>query len=169
MNKAILLDRDGVINKDKVDYVYKLEELFLLPGVIEALKGFHALGYKIIIITNQSGIAKGIFKLEDVNKCHDYVQEQCGNIIEKFYISPYHESKTASLTRKPGSLMYEKAIAKFDIDISQSWMAGDKARDLKPATKLGLKTALIGNDDEYQADFHGNGLIDLYKKIKGTT
>jgi D-glycero-D-manno-heptose 1,7-bisphosphate phosphatase len=168
MNKAILLDRDGVINKDKVDYVYKVEEFFFLPGVIEALKGFHELGYKIIIITNQSGIAKGIFTLEDVNKCHELVQNESGNLIEKFYLSPYHESKTNSLTRKPGSLMYEKAIAKFNIDVSQSWMAGDKARDLKPARKLGLKTALIGHEDQYDADFHGDGLIDLYKKIKAT-
>ena len=169
MNKAILLDRDGVINKDKVDYVYRLEEFIILPGVVEALKGFKEMGYKVIVITNQSGIAKGIFTIEDVYKCHDFLQKTTGNLIDKFYICPYHESKSDSLTRKPGSLMYEKAITKFNIDISQSWMAGDKARDLKPARKLGLKTALIGHEDQYNADFHGDGLIDLYKKIKATT
>lgn len=75
MNKAILLDRDGVINKDKVDYVYKLDEFIVLPGVIEALKGFKEMGYKIIVITNQSGIAKGIFSIEDVNICHEHFQK----------------------------------------------------------------------------------------------
>ena len=148
MNKCIFLDRDGVINVDHVDYTYRLDHFFIIDGVIDTLKKFKEAGYLLIIITNQSGISKGIYTYADVVRCHHYLQEQCGYLIDGFYYSPYHEKYTNSLSRKPGSLMFEKAIAKFDIDISQSWMIGDKERDLIPACKLRLKTILISEKEE---------------------
>jgi D-glycero-D-manno-heptose 1,7-bisphosphate phosphatase len=148
MDKCIFLDRDGVINVDHVDYTYRLDHFFIIDGVIDALKKFKDAGYLLVIITNQSGISKGIYTYADVVRCHHYFQEQCGYLIDGFYYSPYHEKYTNSLSRKPGSLMFEKAIARFDIDISRSWMIGDKERDLIPACKLGLKTILISDKEE---------------------
>jgi D-glycero-D-manno-heptose 1,7-bisphosphate phosphatase len=148
MNKCIFLDRDGVINVDHVDYSYNSENFILIEGVIDALRKLKEAGYLLIIITNQSGISKGIYTYADVVRCHHYLQEKCDYLIDGFYYSPYNEKYSQSLSRKPGSLMFEKAIAKFDIDISQSWMIGDKARDLVPSDKLGIKGILISDKDE---------------------
>lgn len=146
MSKCVFLDRDGVINIDCVDYTYKVEEFKVIDGVIEALKLLKGNGYKLIVITNQSGIVKGIYGHQDVAKCHEYFDSLSGNLIDAYYYSPYHEKHTASLTRKPGTLMFEKAIAKYKIDVSESWMIGDKERDLLPAKKLGIKTILLPED-----------------------
>lgn len=145
MNKCVFLDRDGVINKDNPDYIYKVDEFEILPGVIEGFKKLKEHGYLLIVITNQSGITKGIYSEADMKACHDYFQQVSGNLIEKYYHSPYHPFYTDSLTRKPESLMFEKAIAKYNIDVTQSWMLGDKERDLVPAEKLGIKGLLLSS------------------------
>ncbi|WP_028978476.1 D-glycero-alpha-D-manno-heptose-1,7-bisphosphate 7-phosphatase [Sporocytophaga myxococcoides] len=150
--KCIFLDRDGVINVDKVDYTYTLEDFKIIPGVIEALEAFKKAGYLLVVITNQSGIAKGIYGHEDVKICHDFFQEKCGCLIDRYYYSPYHQTISESISRKPDSLMFEKAIAKFDIDIESSWMIGDKNRDLVPAKKLGIKTVLVGHEEPYPVE-----------------
>jgi D-glycero-D-manno-heptose 1,7-bisphosphate phosphatase len=166
MNKCIFLDRDGVINKDYVDYTYTVEKFEILPNVIEGLKQFKKDGYLLIVITNQSGIDKGIYGHEDVKLVHDYFQKQSGNLIDAFYYSPYHSTITESLTRKPGSLLFEKAIAKFNIDPQQSWMVGDRARDLDPARKLGLKTLHLCDQNEgVNCDGVVNDLMEAYKFI----
>ncbi len=98
---------------------------------------------------------------------HRYFQQQCGNLIDRFYFSPDHPTVSASLSRKPGTLMFEKAITKFEIDISESWMVGDRGRDILPARKLGIKTIQIGNEiaENEKADYRGTGLIDAVKII----
>ena len=167
MNKCIFLDRDGVINVDCVDYTYKVEEFIIMPKVIEGLKKMKEDGYLLVVITNQSGIAKGVYGHEDVHLCHDYFQKECGNLIDHFYYSPYHPVQSESLTRKPGSLMFERAIARFNIDIAKSWMIGDKERDLAPARKLGIKTMQIGEVDEgLLCDKWVKDLVEAYLFIK---
>ena len=164
--KCIFLDRDGVINKDRVNYAYTLDTFVILDGVIEALQKLKEAGYLLVIITNQSGIAKGIYTKEDVFKCHDYLQKECNNAIDDLYYAPYHPTITESLTRKPDSLMLERAIAKYKVDISQSWMLGDKERDLVPAKKLGLRTILIDSPKpSNMADAEADSLLDAVKKV----
>lgn len=169
MNKAIFLDRDGVINKDYVDYVWTPEKFEVLPGVIEAFGILKDAGYLLIVITNQSGIAKGVYSHEDVDITHQYLQRLCNHAITDFYYSPYHESKTASLTRKPNSLMLERAIAKYKVDISQSYMIGDKDRDTKPARKIGLRSIAVDDKERVNkfADMFAEDLLDAAKKIVG--
>ena len=147
MNKCVFLDRDGVINRDNPDYIYRVCDFEILPGVIEGFKKLKENGFLLVVITNQSGITKGIYTYEDMKACHDHFQEASENLIDKFYFAPYHPSSTESLTRKPGSLMFEKAIAKFNIDVTKSWMLGDKIRDLQPAKKLGIKGILVNSDE----------------------
>ena len=144
MNKCIFLDRDGVLNVDRVDYVYRVEDFIIPEGTIEALQKLKAAGYLLIVITNQSGIAKGIYSREDVWKCHNYLQEQCGNLLDDIYFSPHHEKFTTnSLTRKPDSLMIEKAMTKYKIDPNTSWMIGDAHRDIHAGKKAGVRTIHI--------------------------
>jgi D-glycero-D-manno-heptose 1,7-bisphosphate phosphatase len=167
VNKCVFLDRDGVLNVDNVNYVWTREAFKLLPGVPEALKILKDRGYYLVIITNQSGIAKGVYKDEDVLDCHQYLQEQTGNLIDELYYSPYHATKTESLVTKPGTLSFEKAIAKFNLDYTKCWMVGDMDRDLIPAKKMGIKTILIPHripDSEF-ADFKVDSLLEACNYI----
>jgi len=143
MNKCIFLDRDGVLNRDRVDYAYDLSHFEMLPGVSEALALLKKARYLLVVVTNQSGIAKGIYTREDMAACHHYMHGHTAHMIDAVYYAPHHPVKTESLTRKPDSLMFEKAIARFNIDPAQSWMVGDKERDITPAYRLGIPGVLI--------------------------
>lgn len=147
MTKCIFLDRDGVLNQEMGDYVFKKEDFKIVDGVPEALKKLKAAGYLLIVITNQSGIAKGLYTRNDVLICHEFLQKQCGNLIDDIYFCPHHEDfNTASLLKKPNSLMIEKAMAKYNIDPKKSWMIGDQPRDIEAGKKAGLKTIFISEN-----------------------
>lgn len=165
--KCVFLDRDGVLNRDYVDYVYSVDKLEILPGVGEVISSLKRAGYKVIVITNQSGIAKGLYTVEDMQTVHDAMQKAFDNQIDDFYYAPWHPSVSESLTRKPDSLMFEKAIAKYKIDTKLSWMVGDKERDLIPAKKLGIKTIQVDNDDSRMADYRVKSLPDALEVIFG--
>ena len=136
-----------------------------VPKVKEAFELFKEHGYLLIVITNQSGIVKGIYKEEDVWTVHNHIQENTNYALDDIYYAPYHEKWTNSLTRKPNSLMLEKAIAKYNIDPNQSWMIGDKKRDLEPALKLGINTGILDSDIIPEAKIQGNNLFELAKQI----
>lgn len=163
--KCVFLDRDGVINVDFVDYVYTVEKFSFINGVPEALKAFKEAGYLIIIITNQSGVVKEIYSLDDVMRVHQHIQGQVDHVIDDIYIAPYHENWTNSLTRKPNTLMWERAIAKYDIDVNQSWMVGDKPRDLEPAKKLGIKTVIVDHQKVEVSDYATENLLEASRII----
>jgi len=148
MNRCVFLDRDGVLNKDNPDYTYKVENFEILPGVVEAITSLKAAGYILVVVTNQSGIAQRIYTEAQMKECHEYLQSACGNRIDHFYFCPHHPSVTASLARKPGTLMFEKAIARFNVDVATSWMVGDRGRDIIPARELGIATIQIGHEIE---------------------
>ncbi len=165
-NKCIFLDRDGVLNRDRLNYAYQLEHFEILPGVPKALYALKSAGYLLIVITNQSGIAKGIYSREDMEICHQYFQQQTRNSIDAFYFAPYHPSVTESLTRKPDSLMFEKAIARYEVDVGQSWMIGDKERDLVPAYKLGIRSILLDKEKpSTRAMYTVESLLEASRKI----
>ncbi len=153
MNKAIFLDRDGILNVERGDYTYKIQDFQITPNIIETLKICKILKFILIVVTNQSGISQGIYSRDDMDLCHQYFQQQSGNLIDAFYHAPMHPSISSSLSRKPNSLMFERAIYRFNIDPKQSWMVGDKERDLIPARKLNLKTIFVGSGKCHYADF----------------
>ncbi|MEQ8425457.1 MAG: HAD-IIIA family hydrolase [Cyclobacteriaceae bacterium] len=155
--KCIFLDRDGVLNEDRPDYAYQLDHFKILPKVPESLARLKEEGYLLVVITNQSGISQGIYTQQQMEECHRFFQEKCDNAIDHFYYSPYHPTVSASLGRKPGTLLFEKAIAKFSIDTQFSWMIGDRGRDLIPARQLGIRTIQIG--DEIEAENRGDYTI----------
>lgn len=161
MNKCVFLDRDGVLNKNNPLYTYRVEAFEILPGVVEGLQALKQAGYKLVVITNQSGIAQGIYTEEQMRACHDYFQRETGHVIDHFYFCPLHPSVSASLARKPGTLMFEKAIAKFNADVSQSWMVGDRSRDIIPARQLGIRTIQVGDEVEEKdkADFQVDSVL----------
>jgi D-glycero-D-manno-heptose 1,7-bisphosphate phosphatase len=167
MNKCVFLDRDGVLNKDNPNYTYQVEAFEILPGVLDAIRELKQAGYLLVVVTNQSGIAQGIYTQTQMEACHAYLQKMCGNRIDHFYFCPHHPTVTASLARKPGTLMFEKAIARFSIDTTKSWMIGDRGRDLIPAKQLGIRTIQIGDEIEEheKAEHQVEGLMQAAEII----
>lgn len=159
--KCVFLDRDGVLNRERGDYTYHLNDFEVLPRVHEALRLLKDNGYLLIVITNQAGIAKGLYAKEDVLACHNKLQSSCGQLLDALYFAPGHPNYSASLSRKPDSLMLEKAIAKFTIDPAQSWMVGDSLRDLEAAEKVGVRGILVG--DKYGPNTHQWQLNNLWE------
>lgn len=146
MRAAIFLDRDGVINHDPGDYTKHLSEFHVLPTVMEALRKLVEKGFDLVIITNQGGIAKGLYSHEDVGQIHDHFTELCaanGTPLLGIYYSPHHPNFGESLSRKPGSLMIERACARYGIDPARSWMVGDKPRDLEAGEGAGVRGLLM--------------------------
>jgi len=167
MKKAIFLDRDGTINVEK-DYIYKSEDLVFEEGTIEALKTFKNLGYILIVISNQSGIARGYFTEEDLNIFNNNMNEilkKNGVEITEFYCCPHHpdgigEYKKVCECRKPNNKMIEDAIKKYNIAREKSYMIGDKTSDIGAGLKSNLKTVLVKT---------GYGLKDMEKIDKNET
>ncbi len=147
MNKAIFLDRDGIINEEIGDYVKRFEDFKLLPHLAETLKEYQSQGFLIIVITNQGGLAKGLYTLTELNKMHQYFlneMEKSGVTIAEIYFCPHHPDFNGNcLCRKPGSLLVEKAMARFDIDPKASYFIGDRPRDAEAGEKVGVKGILV--------------------------
>lgn len=146
MNKAAFLDRDGVINVDVLDYTSKIRDFTFLPGVFEGLKSLQEKGFLLIVITNQGGIAKGLYTAEDVDTLHNWMCSELkkkGIHITEIYFCPHHDVSGKCLCRKPGSIMLEKAMARFDIDPQQSFFMGDKETDAMAAIAAGVKPVKV--------------------------
>ncbi|MBN1108925.1 MAG: HAD family hydrolase [Bacteroidales bacterium] len=141
MNKALFLDRDGVINKDKV-HVYKKEDFEFNEPVLELCRKYSADGYLLIIITNQAGIAKGIYSEEDFNTLTVWMTDELkkrGITISEVYHCPHHPDITGPCScRKPEPGMILQAIVEFDLDPGQCWLIGDKGTDLEAGRRAGI-------------------------------
>ncbi|NGP87427.1 D-glycero-alpha-D-manno-heptose-1,7-bisphosphate 7-phosphatase [Fodinibius halophilus] len=159
MNKAFFLDRDGTINVD-YNYVHTPEEWTWCDGAIKALRWMNTNDFKIIIVTNQSGIARGRYTEEKVQTLHRWVDAELAKkdiSIDDWYYAAHHPKHDPNRQfepndRKPGTGMFEKAATKHNIDFSKSYMAGDKVSDLKPAIELGITPFFIRSRHEPNQD-----------------
>jgi D-glycero-D-manno-heptose 1,7-bisphosphate phosphatase len=155
--KAIFLDRDGVINKEK-NYLYKKEDFEFIDGVFDACKYFQKLGYQLIIITNQSGIARGYYQEEDFQKLTQWMLRKFTNqglrILDVFFCPHGPESTCNCRKPKPGMLL--EARGKYNIDMKNSWMIGDKEADVQAANAAGIENTILvktgHNIDETNSD-----------------
>lgn len=166
MNKAIFLDRDGVIIKERGDYNYRDDDIVFVDGIAAALHRLEVQGFIFIVITNQGGIARALYSHDRVNEIHEqirsYFEKEKISIID-FYYCPHHPSVSACICRKPDSELLEKALARYDIDPAQSWFIGDTERDMEAGKKAGVKTLLIpSNADlgEWVDDRMNDSIID---------
>lgn len=141
----MFLDRDGVLNEERGDYTYKTDDFTLVPGVPQALRLLKDRGYLLVVVTNQGGIAKGLYTKTELLSCHQKLQTECGGLIDALYYAPSHPAISASLSRKPDSLMLERAIARFSINPARSWLVGDQKRDIEAAQKVGVPAILVGD------------------------
>ncbi len=165
--KAIFLDRDGVINEDR-SYVHSIEDFSFIPGVFEALREFAKMGYVLIIVTNQSGIGRGYYTLEDFMKLNEWMLkrfEEEGIEIAEVLFCP-HAPDEGCECRKPAPGMILEGIKKHNIDPDSSWMIGDKPTDMEAAIRAGVKgRILIGKNNS--RGFAADSLYDTISIIKG--
>lgn len=151
-NKAVFFDRDGTINSDEGHYyIYKPQDFVFNPGVIEGMRRLQDAGYLLFVITNQGGIAKGIYTHEDVAAVHDTMLAalaQKGVEITKIYYCPHHESVKTCVCRKPSPYMVNRAIEEFHIDKRQSWFIGDSNRDIECANAAGVHPIKIHKNQD---------------------
>lgn len=141
MNKALFLDRDGVINKDNV-HVYRKEDFVFNEPVLDICRRYAGEGYLLIVITNQAGIAKGIYSEADFHELTAWMIAELKKRdinISGVYHCPHHPDHTGPCScRKPGPGMILEAISDFDLDISRCYLIGDKETDLEAGRRAGI-------------------------------
>ncbi|MBO8131122.1 MAG: D-glycero-beta-D-manno-heptose 1,7-bisphosphate 7-phosphatase [Candidatus Marinimicrobia bacterium] len=143
--KAVFLDRDGTLNRDSLDYIKNLAEFELFDYTPEALKILKELGFKLIIITNQSVIARGMASTEEVEEIHDYLKKYLykeGIKIDGIYYCPHHPEENCDC-RKPNIGNIDRAIKDFNIDPLKSYFVGDSKRDIEAGKRAGCKTIML--------------------------
>jgi len=145
MTKAFFLDRDGVINQERKDYVKKLDEFEIIDDIADAIKIIKSHGFLVIIITNQSAINRKLLSIEMLNKIHEKLKSHLkknNTSIDKIYFCPHTPSEKCKC-RKPKPGLIIQAINDFNIDISQSFMIGDSKTDIEAAKSAGCKGILL--------------------------
>ena len=146
MKKCVFLDRDGVINQDPPHYVHKIEDMVILPRVGEAIRLLNDKGYFVIVVSNQSGVGRGRYTERDVDIFHKememrlYIKDHAR--ITKFYYCP-HKPEDNCECRKPLPGMLLQASNQFAIDLSESWLIGDKRTDCEAADAAGVRSILV--------------------------
>ncbi|HEV8380890.1 MAG TPA: HAD-IIIA family hydrolase [Gemmatimonadales bacterium] len=163
---AVFLDRDGTILED-AGYLYQPAKAKLLSGAADAIKRLNARGFLVVVVTNQSGIARGLYTVAD----YEAVQRRLGELLaahgarlDAAYFCPHHPRFTGPCEcRKPGVKLFRDAAQALEIDFARSWWVGDRLSDVQPATALGGKSILVatgeGNLHQGQARAHGVGVV----------
>lgn len=152
MKKAVFLDRDGTVNKE-TGYLHKPDDFSFLPGVVEAIRIFRELGYMVIVVTNQSGVAHGYYEEEDVKRLHDHMDGLLaleGTSVDAYYYCPHHpegardDYRKICGCRKPAPGMIQQAAKVFDLDLARSICIGDKTIDAQAGMNAGVgRCALV--------------------------
>ncbi len=138
---AIFLDRDGTLIEE-VNFLSRVEDLRLFPFTVDAVKLLKNKGFLIIVVTNQSGIGRGIYDEAAMHSIHDQIQIELEDAVDAFYFCP-HLPCDGCRCRKPGLGMLESAMVDFEIDLERSWMIGDKKIDVETGQSIGIKTAFV--------------------------
>ena len=186
--KCVFLDRDRTITEDP-GYLTEPEAVKLLPGVDMALRSLAQAGFKLVVVTNQSGIARGMITEEGLEKVHSELRRQLSERdvhLDGIYYCPYHPEGTLeeytreSVDRKPQPGMLLRAAKELDIDLTASWMIGDSPRDVEAGQRAGCRTIRVrsaeaegrepaglepAGDEDVQADFTVRNLVDAARVV----
>ena len=177
MEKVIFLDRDGVINKDKKDYVRSWAEFEFLPNVFAALRRLTELGYKIIIISNQAGVGKGLYTQENLTEMTEKMLQRIRRNSASIYSVHYcrHLDQDNCVCRKPKTGLFKQAILGKAVDLSETFFIGDSQRDIEAGKNLGCKTILVLSghtkteqevgDFKFRPDFIAVDLLDAVESV----
>lgn len=166
MERAVFLDRDGTINVD-VDYLHEPGRLRFIDGAIDALALLKKKGYRLIVISNQSGIGRGYFGTQDVEKLHEYmnrVLQKYNAAIDAFYYCPHVEQDECTC-RKPRTGLIQRAAADWNIDLTSSYMVGDRESDIMTAVNAGCRYGLLLSGHAVPDDLKEQCRDRLYKDL----
>ena len=161
MYKIAFLDRDGVINKSNINggYIGNINDFEWVLGAIKTIKYLKNLKYKVVVVSNQSGVARGFFKMKDVYNLHKYMQKKLNKNdtkIDKFLFCPFHKDgiikkyKKKSNLRKPNNGMFKRVNKVWRVDKKKSFMIGDQITDMQFAKKSGIKGFLFDQKNLYK-------------------
>ena len=146
--KTVFVDRDGVINQERSDYVKSISELEIYPNVAKNIKLLKDAGFLVIVVTNQSAVNRGIITHETVNQIHNSIQvhlKKYGTFLDGFYYCPHTPDENCNC-RKPKSGLLEKAILELNVDLNSSWMIGDRDSDVEASNSIGCKAIKISDN-----------------------
>lgn len=166
-NKMIFLDRDGVINRKAPphDYIKSANEFRMLPGAGKAIHLLNVAGYKVVIVTNQRGIARGLMTMEDLNQVHQFMKKELLNFeahIDDIFVCPHDIGQCHC--RKPDIGLFLQAEKKFAIDKDKSYIIGDSRTDIEAGKNYGIKTISI-NGPDFNADHDSSSLLEAVNWI----
>ena len=151
MRRAVFFDRDGTLNAD-LGYVHRKEDWRWLPHVIEGLARLRSSGFVLVVVSNQSGIARGMFDASQVDSLHQWVNAQLERHkaqLDAFYYCPHLPEVSGPCTcRKPSPGLLLQAARDMDIDLAASWVVGDRARDAQAGLAAGCRTIVVGTGTE---------------------
>lgn len=169
MQKAVFLDRDGVVNVEK-EYTYEIEDFEFMDSLFDSLKYLQKLGYKLFIITNQSGIARGYYTIEDYKKLTNWMLDKLsenGIVISQVEFCPHGPEDNCSC-RKPKTGMIDNILSKHEIDLENSWLIGDKSSDIKCAKNANIKNTVQVKSGHHfdEKDSLADFVCDSIKDIK---
>jgi D-glycero-D-manno-heptose 1,7-bisphosphate phosphatase len=150
MKRAVFLDRDGTINQEK-GYLFRIEDFEFIPGAPEAIRLLNQAGFLVVVVTNQSGVARGYYGEEDVIVLHRHIDEKlakCGSRVDAWFYCPHHPDGKGAYAvtcscRKPLPGMLLDSARMLDIDLKKSVMIGDKRADLEAAIAAGCRPILV--------------------------
>jgi D-glycero-D-manno-heptose 1,7-bisphosphate phosphatase len=150
LKKAVFVDRDGTVNEES-GYLFRKEDCRFIPGAIEAIARLNKAGFLVVVITNQSGIARGYYTKDDLDLLHKHMDREitaAGGEVAAWYHCPHHPDypeadRSPCSCRKPLPGMLHSAAAELGIDLASSWMIGDKIADIKAGIAAGCHTILI--------------------------
>jgi D-glycero-D-manno-heptose 1,7-bisphosphate phosphatase len=174
MTKAIFLDRDGVLNKKMPEgqYVTRWEEMRFLPGAAEAIIFFRRAGFRVVVVSNQRCVAKGLLTVQELESMHRRMAEKFaseGATIDAVYYCP-HDTEPPCNCRKPAAGLLLEAARAHQIDLGASWMIGDTRGDMEAGRKAGCKTARLQDPNEPAdglADVVASSLLEAAQQILG--
>jgi D-glycero-D-manno-heptose 1,7-bisphosphate phosphatase len=176
MNKAAFLDRDGVINQKAAtedEYVTRWEEMKILPGVAQGISLLNQAGFRVIVVSNQRSVAKGLITIPELESIHRQMCDELsrfGATIDDIYYCP-HELRPPCACRKPEPGMLLQAARAHNIDLTTSWMIGDSDKDVQAGRKAGCRTARVTRSNETEhssADIVARSLLEAATLILST-
>jgi D-glycero-D-manno-heptose 1,7-bisphosphate phosphatase len=162
MNMGVFLDRDGVVNRERGRHTWRLEDWDLLPGVPEAIAALNRARKTVVVVSNQSGIALGLYSHKDVDVLHGYLHQQLaehGAHIDAMYCCPHHPDHGRCLCRKPGHLLLQRAVARFMLDPRACIFIGDRERDVQAAGAVGMRGVLVSANSNLSETLFSLGVL----------
>lgn len=173
MNKAVFLDRDGTIIEDKI-YLNDPEQIVYLPHCFEGMRLMRDMGYKLFVVTNQSGMPRGKVLIQNLDEIHRRISFECskhGVHIERYYYAPFMTDSN-HISRKPNPGMLQYANWDYGVEFEKSWMIGDRMTDVEAGHRIGTKSILVGHSENprdfpyHPPEFVAKNLLDAALFIK---